>query len=1075
MTALNAVLKNRFEESFFVSDAAKSDPELGDLAGRIEQGDTAPGALRSQDPEWVAARLWDRALTDSASHAAELRVWVDRWRLLAWPPLVAHKVWGEAAANAFRDTAVAVLASEPGLAGWDETRAAFIRQVSLRTGQPPASAERHIAPLPATLLDRAVWLGDLRLEGAIAGMMSTNQDLVGIIRLLLSDVEEQEFAPAPHPVFKQLIELTVARPEMLAVVLFKVRWSAALLADLLLYPATCALACWLIAQWPGPSGAWDRELRARDDQTTKAMAFVDAASVLGDFLEQGLLPPAEAASLLDVLYKTAKPVFSDEAGDDGSILAILRSEIAGQTAAVQQAIFAALSASMPQSGLGSSTFAAALDVVDAADLAESIDPAPLVSAYTRSVAAGGYGLSANRISVSATASLVGLAMKAPEALCQSFFAPIDVRSRIAAAAAPGVNPLTIEDETARSLRAHVRVLCRAVAGLQDSSPNQLIDALITTVRVGAVKHDEKGRVGAFAARFETDPYRGPRDRPIAADLAAALLALESGQSERLLAAILDIDEPAVLARMAVLAPLAMRDRIARRIAELTPAEAGGIRSLPEAVLRIEELLAAGASDAAAKFIEAERGLKTFGQVPGRELTHFGLDLRLKYLRGDWSGIAAAEPPSGLSGQARDSAVEAISFYRGLAALDDPAGDRAGAENVFTSLHQRHSEVAAYAVNLFAARISRLLRGDLFARLEGADVVQGRKALVEAEHAILRVQNLTAEDQEIFACNKALLLLALGQPDKANETLAAMTPIRLRDRAAAYSAVALSRLGRLPEALTVLDEAEDTTAKTAILQATRDHIQTGKDFRASANLSSDDSLTTRIQSALFQLTRMDHLEQAAVLVDAPNPFEKLITHEIRVAAGRVTSLAPMMTNVTIDSCEDDLSAHVREVLSAQVSYLGWAILDQSKGGRTAKGNPGERDLLVQKNGVTIAVVEAVVCGRPMTHEAMRKDLASHFQRLLAYDHCTIFFHLSYAYIKEPATITAYLKEMAAKEAPDAFKYQRSEEITHTDSRPPGFVAEYEGQHGPVKVVFLILDMAQEAQQDAANRSAVTKAR
>ena len=82
----------------------------------------------------------------------------------------------------------------------------------------------------------------------IAGMMSANQELVGLIRLLLTDVEEQEFSAVPHPVFKQLIELAVARPEILAVVLFKVRWSAALLADLLLYPATCALACWLIAQ-----------------------------------------------------------------------------------------------------------------------------------------------------------------------------------------------------------------------------------------------------------------------------------------------------------------------------------------------------------------------------------------------------------------------------------------------------------------------------------------------------------------------------------------------------------------------------------------------------------------------------------------------------------------------------------------------------------------------------------------------------------------------------------------------------------------------------------------------------------
>jgi hypothetical protein len=47
-------------------------------------------------------------------------------------------------------------------------------------------------------VDRAAWLGDLRLEGVIAGAMSANGDLVGLIRLILSDVEAEEFAPAPH-------------------------------------------------------------------------------------------------------------------------------------------------------------------------------------------------------------------------------------------------------------------------------------------------------------------------------------------------------------------------------------------------------------------------------------------------------------------------------------------------------------------------------------------------------------------------------------------------------------------------------------------------------------------------------------------------------------------------------------------------------------------------------------------------------------------------------------------------------------------------------------------------------------
>jgi hypothetical protein len=137
-----------------------------------------------------------------------------------------------------------------------------------------------------------------------------------------------------------------------------------------------------------------------------------------------------------------------------------------------------VSGGLAQSGLGPAEFAATLDIVDAADLTESVDPAPLVSAYIKSVGAGAYGLSANRISESAAASFVRLAMRMSEAVRRSFFAPVDVRSRIAAAAEPEVNPYTIEDETARSLRAHIHILCRAVAGLKESSPKELTAALI---------------------------------------------------------------------------------------------------------------------------------------------------------------------------------------------------------------------------------------------------------------------------------------------------------------------------------------------------------------------------------------------------------------------------------------------------------------------------------------------------------------------------------------------------------------------------------------------------------------------
>jgi hypothetical protein len=341
--------------------------------------------------------------------------------------------------------------------------------------------------------------------------------------------------------------------------------------------------------------------------------------------------------------------------------------------------------------------------------------------------------------------------------------------------------------------------------------------------------------------------------------------------------------------------------------------------------------------------------------------------------------------------------------------------------------------------------------------------------------MLRVRDLSAADLEVFNCNKAVLLLGLGRPDEAKHTLAKTTAVRLGDRIAAYTAVALARMGRSPESQDILKAAEKLSGQTQTLRAAQEHIETGKRFVGSAHVASDESAVIRIQSALFRLSQMDHVQQATVFVEAAEPFDVFITDLVRTATGRLTALAPMMTNIRIDSCEDDLNALLREILSAQVAHLGWSVPDQSKGGWTAKGNPGERDLLVQKNGATLTVLEAVVCDRSVTQEWVRRNLASHFQRVLAYDQCTFFFHLTYAYIEQTDDIMKYLKEMAETEAPAAFKYKGHDEIVKTDSRPPGFIAEYERQRGTVKVAFLILDMGQISQREAAKLSAITKRR
>jgi hypothetical protein len=211
-------------------------------------------------------------------------------------------------------------------------------------------------------------------------------------------------------------------------------------------------------------------------------------------------------------------------------------------------------------------------------------------------------------------------------------------------------------------------------------------------------------------------------------------------------------------------------------------------------------------------------------------------LLLQLLRRDWGAIANTELPPELSAGEQQLAVETIDFYKALAAFQNPEGDRVGAEQMFARLHARHSTVPAYAVDLFAARISLLLGGDLFAQLHGSAMVRGRQILADAEQMMLHVRSVNATDTEIFNCNKGLLLLALGQADQANQLLNSLRAVRLRDTVAAYSAIALDRMGRVGEAVAALTQAEHGLGVTDVLVAARAHIESGKPFAAFANLS-----------------------------------------------------------------------------------------------------------------------------------------------------------------------------------------------------------------------------------------------
>ena len=434
------------------------------------------------------------------------------------------------------------------------------------------------------------------------------------------------------------------------------------------------------------------------------------------------------------------------------------------------------------------------------------------------------------------------------------------------------------------------------------------------------------------------------------------------------------------------------------------------------------------------------------------------------LRNNWDGLAAVQVPADLTHHLASRAADAIAFYRAVAQMKKPGGDLAGAAETFAQLAHRRSDVSAYKVNLLATRIGMLLGSNGFAILSGADLAQGRRLLSDAEALAATVHSLA--DTEIIAINRGLLLLALGQPEAALPVLASIAQEALRPAVAAYSAVALARLGREDEARSTLETAENRFGKVEVLRTAGDYLTSGTAFPAFSALALEDDPVPRIKNALFDFMQMDHERQAQVLSPEARPFVELVIGHVRAAAETVVNLVPMMKDITIDACEDDLTGFIQHVMAARIDFLGWTVADQGRGGFTAKNNPGERDLTLKKGTTTLSVVEAVVCHRPVTQEWARSELNSHLQKLLAYATCALFFHLTYAYVENPASVADHLRAAAQNDKPEGFTFLDCEDIPLKDARPTGFIARYRGEFGEVRVVFLILDLGQYHQKAAA---------
>lgn len=1059
-SGLQLILDTSFEDTTVaVEDLSGFSESASHLAALLVEHPELPSGMPVTSPEWVAARLWERCPKVIAD---PLRWWIDRWRLLDKPLGAPSTWWAQAEAAAWRRAAFEVLASDQGLVSWTREMELLGARLSHdgRRAKPP--------PLPETLVERYLWLGSVGFDHW-GRALETCGDTWALLALLCADLVSHE-GPLEGPATTELLAIVCQRPTLLVLLATRIQQQPALLADLLLDPSASALACLMIAEWTAPPiGAWSRSLQIAESVETRERAFADGVALAVLHVRVRGAPVGELAQLLVWMHQQARadqgaPAWRDRKMSD-RMLDLVRSEL--QTLSRQQleAMLEAL-AFRESDGLGTPRFTAAADLMSVASLVDAVDADSLVSTYVATICGEAFYYPV-ALSPAQAAAVVRAAQRS-NAL-RSFLVPIDVGARLAATR-------KVENEYAerytlsRALRAHMRVLSRAIAGWDDVVPAELIDALGSAIRAGSSDHVEKGRIGAFGARHETAVAGAGVEVPLVDDIATACLRLSEESRAPIEDALMQVDEPLALARLLQRVPPAMKLKVQARIEKLTPEEAGPIHSLSEVQGRIEELLNAGATAIALKYMALERELQTLGRVPGRGVVRLRWELRVALQEGNFARILEATIPEELEEGERQSARDAIDFCKGVAELSNPTGSASAAESLFANLARRHPANASYVVNLFAARVSRLLGDDMFKKLTVPEVPAAREALKAAHDAL---ESTLGEDPDLRStheANVALLLLAMGRQDEAYELLSGVQIHAGRDSVAAYSAVALVRMGRVAEAHAMLAAGDVVHPNSPALIAARGHLQLGEPGRFRASSVASDDHVVAIQSALFQLTQLDPGAQARVVNH--ESMEAHLIEEVRAAAAGVTATVPMLRGAQLR--EDDVTSILLQILCARVRFLGWSLRDQSLGGYSAKGNPGERDLVLLKDGYAISVIEAVVCDSNPATETMKRKLASHFQKLFGYADCRNFFHMVYSYIKQPNEVASAMRAIAKESAPLAFSFRGTTDLPHVDSRPPGFVAAYEtAGRGEVAVVCLVLDMRQQAQRDAAQLAERTR--
>jgi len=1060
-------------------------PHAKALADRILAECGLQVHIPTKDPDWLAGRLWERLCPKPQQHSVDGGVstvdaappvereacnalalldadveTVDRafleWSV--WCDALGYygswdSGWGPTEMRYSREAAHRALERQTLWGTWDNDVERYTALLK-KTFAIPLDQMRHagapeIAP-PRTLVSRVDWMMRPDVEHLMMERLGSNTASFAFA-LLCSELEKTDIGPTIMTAATTVLSFAAAHPMALQHLLFRVRSVPVLLVDMLMHQRTACLAAKLAIEWrPKSTRSSDRNL-SREAQT-KAFAVQDALSLLAYHLSEGTLDLAEYASLVTWCYASdtySKRAIADARRPVGRQLLKVASR---QSKDLQSAVLQHLVDQADYTdNVPRACFAGVLDGLNYLSSAPISDAFPVVGLYSKFARdmhlewTDAASLSANLAVHLVTAAFAHTASDR-DALLTPFDSAQLLRNT------PVEERPSLRYSIARTLRVHVRLLARAVAGWDgETVPPELCDALQVLISRSVIEHDQKGRVGALTDRYRPGPLLKREEASPAEDLAAAWRQLNGNHQEAMLQALALSDDPVLLAELCQHLPAAAKPGIRARLRQLKPEEASAFWTWPELQQRIESLLVAGEYALAREHLdEAEQDLD---RAPSEfRLELFALELRLFLKEKNWAALDGAVAPLALDRLTVQQAQDKLEFYRATSQLLRPDGNLAAARVALERLAARPGAPPAYKENVFAVAIQQLV-GPTLHPLSGADRVTGQGLLAEINAEVAVGESSVSSS---LLANRALLMMALQKPEDALESVATRRRERRSPELELIAVLSKYELGFRDEAMAILDTAISEFGTDDRLIALKNDLQAGDSAPSIASASVVLDSISSIRAALQQLTVLLPSQIGEILGPPGGGVRGYLIGQVSRAVAALQHMAAMLRerkdSMNLARFEDDLNTAMREVLGALLAVTKWDVADQSLGGATANGNPGERDAVIRVSGQEISIIEALVCTG-----LDRTNIKKHFDKLVSYGVCDLYFHVIYSYAKELNPLFKYVGEMLEHEAPSGLIYLDCEPLGPPNYEASGYVATYRVDHREVAVAFLIVDL------------------